>query len=118
MSETPIEETFDHLVIATQSSSGLPSQVLNSLLSDAHHVPAEMEPFLPALRELQTKFHEHENEPVFSLMAAYPSPTGVPFDAAVPHGCDKLRWVCRDSSKPGQQFSTLAVAELTECQSE
>jgi predicted NAD/FAD-dependent oxidoreductase len=95
------EESFDHLVLATHSASGLASQVLGSLLSDAQHAPAEMEPFMPALSELLAKFQDHRNEPVFSLLAAYPSPTGVPFDAAVPHGCEKLRWICRDSSKPG-----------------
>ncbi len=95
------EESFDHLVLATHSALGLASEVLSSLLSDAQHTSAEMEPFMPALSELLTKFQNHHNEPVFSVLAAYPSPTGVPFDAAVPHGCDKLRWICRDSSKPG-----------------
>jgi predicted NAD/FAD-dependent oxidoreductase len=110
LSETK-EEVFDQLVLATHSSSGLASQVLGSLLSDPQHASQEMTPFLPALSELLTKFQNHENDPVFTLLAAYPSPTGVPFDAAVPHGCDKLRWICRDSSKPGtlQRGSLLLI---------
>lgn len=100
-SSSEIEEPFDHLVLATQSSSGLASKVLSSLLSEPHYVSSEMESFLPALTELLSKMQAHQNEPIFSLLAAYPSATGVPFDAAVPHGCDTLRWICRDSSKPG-----------------
>jgi predicted NAD/FAD-dependent oxidoreductase len=99
----PQTETFDSLVLATHSGE-LPSRVLGGLLADRErHVPAEMEPFMPALTELVGKLQSHESEPVFTVLAAYPSATGVPFDAAVPHGCDKLRWICRDSSKPGRE---------------
>jgi predicted NAD/FAD-dependent oxidoreductase len=96
------EEEFDMLVLATHTPK-MPTAVL-SYLRYAHFVEEEMAPFRDALAELQTRLEGLAFQPVFSLMAAYDGVggAGVPFDAAVPLGCERLRWIARDSSKPGR----------------
>ena len=94
-------ESFDALVLATQGSAQLPANVLRELCTS--HMSEDLQPFRSALDNLQSRLRGLQAKPVYSLVVVFPNALdAVPFDAAVPHGCTRLRWIARDSSKPGR----------------
>eukprot|EP01048_Picozoa_sp_COSAG05_P018075 COSAG05_NODE_2580_length_2877_cov_2.473002_3_plen_384_part_00 len=95
------QEPVAALVLATQGSAQLPANVLHELCTS--HMSVDLQPFRNALDNLQSRLRGLQTKPVYSLMVVFANALdAVPFDAAVPHGCTRLRWIARDSSKPGR----------------
>eukprot|EP00884_Botryococcus_braunii_P007656 jgi/Botrbrau1/16892/Bobra.150_2s0105.1 len=87
---------------ASDSGAGFDAVVLSDLMT--------LQPGSPGYLGLQNQgiyfpeLQSVENVPLFSMMAAVPSPLlQVPFDAAAVEGNAALQWISRDSSKPGRE---------------
>jgi predicted NAD/FAD-dependent oxidoreductase len=110
------EETlFDHVVLATHSPAFAAAQLDKLLATDiatGGDGDGDGDEVRAVARRLSALLSQQRHRPARTLLVTFPSPIPVDFDAVVVHGSEVIRWIARDSSKPGrgQRGSAAAIA--------
>ena len=100
------EEPFDHVVLATHSPAFAAAQLdkllATDLATDGGGAGDGADEVRAVARRLSALLSQQQHRPARTLTVTFPAPVPVNFDAAVVHGSDVIKWIARDSSKPGR----------------